>query len=670
MAAAAYCRVSTEQQVEKESLDVQEARLRAYCVANGVDAPSIFRDEGLSGKDTHRPELNRLLGEVQAGKVQMVLVTRLDRITRSVRDLTYLIETFHRHGVEFVSLAENLDTSKPQGRFQITLLASLAQLERETTAERVAEVMHHRAAQGKWNGGVIPFGYTTQQRVLNEASKAGLSISEATERAVQSCPEPKVLYADEVEAALVKVVYDTYLATNSIRETVRRLNSAGYRTRSGGQWTSASIARMLSNPTYLGQMPYGRRRTDTVTGELKKVADCEVTLVEGSHPPLVDPDQYEAVQHALASRSFKKTRASRTYLLSGVLRCGKCGSPMYGSVYTKRDGREYGYYRCHARQGDHPTACDGLSIPVKQLEGFVVKTLFELSEDCDFLNDRRKMLQALSEEAEPGNSKTEAELRRLKSAERDLSSRMDVLLDSLETKLIERETFTGRYSKLVELLRDNRERQEALLELSASLDSRRVALEASFEAVASFSSNWDYLDDEGKAAKIQTIVKRITVTEHDMHLEVFLDGSPFPEFEEVSRMGARAGQFPYQLERSGPGLPAAAGGHYSILKPIPMTVTCPDYPRSAKLLPDLLRKIRLDLRLQIKQAAREAGVDEWSIINWEKGKCEPRRRLLERLVGVYRDRGHPEAEDLFSVPAARAGASAASITRRRGQSSP
>ena len=94
----------------------------------------------------------------------------------------------------------------------------------------------------------------------------------------------------------------------------------------------------------------------------------------------------------------------------------------------------------------------------------------------------------------------------------------------------------------------------------------------------------------------------------------------------------------------------APGAPYSILRPIPMNVTCPDYPRTARSLPDLLRTIRLDLRLQIKQAAGEAGINEWTLINWEKGKCEPRRRLLQKLVEVYEGRGHRQAERLLRMP--------------------
>jgi len=114
--------------------------------------------------------------------------------------------------------------------------------------------------------------------------------------------------------------------------------------------------------------------------------------------------------------------------------------------------------------------------------------------------------------------------------------------------------------------------------------------------------------------------------------------------------GTRAGHFPHQLDFPSPRLSVATGAPYSFLRPIPLSVGCPNYPASAKSLPDLLRRIRLDLRLQIKQAAEAAGINEWTLINWEKGRCEPSRRLLQRLVAVYSDRGHPDAGSLLQFP--------------------
>ncbi len=537
MTAGLYIRVSTEQQVEKESLQTQESRLRAYCEANKLTVHQVYRDEGLSAKDTKREALQELLADIKSQSIQIVVVTRLDRITRSLRDLLSLLETFHEHDVKFISLADSIDTTGPMGRFMLNLLGSFAQLERETVAQRVAEVMHHRAAQGKWNGGVIPFGYTTQQRVLNDLTRSGISKAEATALAAEQCPQPKTLYVDPDEAETVKKIYSTYLKVKSARGTVQRLNAAGCRTRRQALWATSSITRILSNPVYIGKMPYGRRKTDLPSGEIKRASDDNYKVADGHHEPIISQEQFEIVQDVLADSSLKRTRSARTYLLSRLLRCGKCGAPMYGHAYAKRSGHEYFYYRCHGRWGDHPNACQGLTIPGDRLEEFVVDTLSELSQDHNFLNDKEKMLRVLTEEAEPDQSKAAAELDKLKAAERELTSRRDTLLDSLEMNVIEPEVFAERYEKIKNLLDQNRLMQAEVQTLTENLDVREAALQASFESIASFTNNWELLDEEGKAAMLQTIVKQITLTEDDMHMEIFLDSPESGEVAEVSHTG-------------------------------------------------------------------------------------------------------------------------------------
>ena len=175
-----------------------------------------------------------------------------------------------------------------------------------------------------------------------------------------------------------------------------------------------------------------------------------------------------------------------------------------------------------------------MTIPGDRLEEFVVNTLSELSQDHNFLNDKEKMLGVLTEEAEPDQSKAAAELDKLKAAERELISRRDTLLDSLEMNIIEPEVFAERYERIKNLLDQNRLMQAEVQTLTENLDAREAALQASFESIASFANNWELLDQEGKAAMLQIIVKQITLTEDDMHMEIFLDSPEPKEVAEVS----------------------------------------------------------------------------------------------------------------------------------------
>ncbi len=140
-----YVRVSTSHQVDRESLRFQEERLRQYCSSQGFDIYKIYREEGVSAKDTNRPRFSELMHDIKESKLQVVLVTKLDRITRSLKDMIELIEFFQQHDVKLISITQNIDTTGPMGRFILNILGEVAQVEREITAERVSEHMHHRA---------------------------------------------------------------------------------------------------------------------------------------------------------------------------------------------------------------------------------------------------------------------------------------------------------------------------------------------------------------------------------------------------------------------------------------------------------------------------------------------------------------------------------------------
>jgi len=149
---AGYIRVSTEMQVERDSLMNQEEMIAKFARSKRKEYV-IYKDAGISAKNKDRPAFQKMLGDIQEGVVETVIVTKLDRITRNLKDLIFLKDFFEEHGVSFVSITQNLDTSTPMGRFSFYILGLVAELEREMTAERVAEDMKGRARRGKWNGG-------------------------------------------------------------------------------------------------------------------------------------------------------------------------------------------------------------------------------------------------------------------------------------------------------------------------------------------------------------------------------------------------------------------------------------------------------------------------------------------------------------------------------------
>jgi site-specific DNA recombinase len=524
MTAALYTRVSTLNQVERDSLSSQESRLRAYCEAKSYSVYKVYKDAGESAKDRKRPALEELLKDIKAGKVQTVLVTKLDRITRSLKDLLFLVEFFHKHAVKFVSITQNIDSSGPFGRFMRDLLGLIARLEREVTAQRVSEDMHHRATLGKWNGGIIPYGYTTQHRLAREFQASGMPSEEALLAASKAVPEAKKLFVDEKEAKVVREIFSSYMETRSLRKTTSKLNSSGIKTRKGGLWTPTSLKRILTNPTYIGKTWYGKRRTDLETGRLEPSPSHDWTIVEGRHDALVSPEQFREAGEILASRERKPTRANRTYLLSGLLRCGKCGTRMHGYTFTKKgSGKTYSYYKCHRNVSQGKEACPGMTVPAQPLDDFVVETLMDLSKDRTFLNDKELMLKTLREECENASTGKSERLARLVSVEKDLQARLDTLLEKLEQGLIDDKDFSMRYRKVKQDLAENQVMQQKAEDVYVHPDSAVEALNASFEEVASFGNNWNFLDDEGKKVKVGTVVKEIKVFKDKVDIQVFLD---------------------------------------------------------------------------------------------------------------------------------------------------
>jgi len=523
MNAAIYIRVSTNQQVDRDSLKTQEVMLRSFCKNNNHKIYKVYKDAGFSAKrDSNRPAFNDLVDDIKSKKIQLVLVTKIDRISRSLKDLLNFIHFFHENDVAFTAVTQNIDTSGYMGRFTLNLLGTIAELEREVTAERVSEVMHHRASNGKWNGGIIPYGYTTQKRIINDLIKSGRSNDNALAVATKQAPQEKVLYIDGDEAKIVKLIFQTYNKTKSIRETTRRINAKGYKTRNERSWSTTTISRILMNPTYIGKLIYGVRITDPKTGKLKKNSENQGILYEGLHEKIINDSVFELTQETLGNSSIKKTRANQIYLLSRILKCGKCKSSMNGVTYNKPDGRTYVYYKCSNRNlTDHK--CEGLCIPAERFENFLIKTLMDLSHEKTFLNDKEKMLKTLKEEANPDIAKTDDELQRLIATEKDLLSRRENLLEALETKTIEHDVFQERFQNIKDLLQGNRMMQTETKNFSENANITISALNASFEEISSFGKNWEFLDIEGKAARLRAIVKEIVVTEENMDIQLYLD---------------------------------------------------------------------------------------------------------------------------------------------------
>ena len=346
---AYYSRVSTAEQAENgHSISEQIDRMEKYCDAMGWSARQNYTDPGFSGASTDRPALQKLIKDVKAGKIQKVLVYKLDRLSRSQKDTLYLIEdVFIANGCDFVSMSENFDTSTPLGRAMIGILAVFAQLEREQIRERMHMGKEARAKQGKFGGSNhVPVGYDYIDGKL---------------------------VTNEFEKLQVMQIFNDYANGLSVYQIADKLNSAGM-IHKFGKWQENTIRKVLTKKTYLGYLSF--------KGE----------WYQGEHEAFIDPELFETVQMILDQRRNEAARYNRrlgkaSSYLGGYLVCAQCGAKYNKNIErAKRNGKvyEYTYYICNTRCHNHGAKadhCTNKSWRMEQLDNLVFDEIKKLSFD-------------------------------------------------------------------------------------------------------------------------------------------------------------------------------------------------------------------------------------------------------------------------------------------------
>lgn len=310
MRAAIYIRVSTEEQAkEGYSISAQKQKLKAFCISQGWEVAGLYPDEGISAKDTKRPELQRMIKDIKDGKIDCVLVYRLDRLTRSVFDLYKLLEVFEQYNCKFKSATEVYDTTTAMGRMFITIVAALAQWERENMGERIAFGFAEKARQGKWPLNFAPIGYDLK--------------------------ETGVLEVNQQEAETVKMIFELY-RYKGMNNIAKELNQNNIQTKEGNPWSDNTIMKVLRNPTYYGGIRWN--------GE----------VYEGNHESIISKTTWEETQSLITQRTLTPPRVvSSRYIFSGKLKCPKCGKSMnghYTTEKTKKGPTEYRSYRCRQKR--------------------------------------------------------------------------------------------------------------------------------------------------------------------------------------------------------------------------------------------------------------------------------------------------------------------------------
>jgi site-specific DNA recombinase len=477
---AIYTRKSTEEGLDQEfnSLDAQREACEAYIKSQKNLGWSCsqkrYDDGGFTGANMERPAMKRLMADIEAGQVDVVVVYKVDRLSRSLLDFARIIELFEKRKISFVSVTQQFNTAQSLGRLVLNILLSFAQFEREMIAERTRDKMAAARRKGKWIGGPHPFGYDVVD------GKLAVNASEAEQ---------------------VRAMFALYIQERSLLRVVEVLNRRGWRTKhrvakSGSQrggclWEKSSLRKLLTNVMYIGKVDY--------KGE----------LYTGEHEAIVEPEVFARAGQLLGSGRSVPNASSRNkhgFILRGLVHCIHCGSVMTTSTSAPR-GKSYRYYECTDVHRRGRTACPVKSVPAAELERFVIERIHEVGSDPALLREtiesaqaerraERPSLEREQRQLEVEHQKCKLEARRLVSA---LGGSEGGEVKSLTERLGELD------ARAVEIERRLTEIQDAL----AQLDRTTIDPDLATRAMAQFAPLWEALTAVERVRLAHLLIERI-----------------------------------------------------------------------------------------------------------------------------------------------------------------
>lgn len=472
---AIYTRKSTEEGLDQEfnTLDAQREAGEAYIksqVHEGWECiPDRYDDGGYTGGNMDRPALQRLVADLQAGRVNCVVVYKVDRLSRSLLDFARIMEAFDQHHVAFVSVTQQFNTSTSMGRLVLNVLLSFAQFEREIISERTRDKIAATRRKGKWSGGRPLLGYD----VLD-----------------------KKLLINAPEAERVRAIFYLYLERQALLPVVAELQRRGWTTKQwttkkgetvGGQpFTKTNLYQLLTNVVYIGQVRY----------------KTEVHL--GEHHAIIDQETFQRVRCLLqenGQNGGRNVRHRSDALLGGLLHCRSCNCAMT-HTFTSRHNRRYRYYLCTSAQKCGWKSCPSPSVPAAEIERFVVQQIRRVGRSPAIL---QKTLEQIRRQVQETMDCRQAERDRAQRQLRDDNTELHRLTAN---GLVSQEG-VSRLAEVQERIRlAERRLTEIALEI-ASLQRKIVDQGEVTNALATFDPVWETLSQREKARVLSLLVRQV-----------------------------------------------------------------------------------------------------------------------------------------------------------------
>ena len=479
---AIYLRISTDELHQPFSLEAQHLKLRNYVTSQDnwelVGKPYI--DEK-SGATTDRPALKRALAAARAGKFDVLLVYRVDRLSRSIRGLSEILADLEDAGAAFRSATEPFDTATPAGRMMVQMLAVFAEFERATIIDRVINGMERKAARGEWPGGYRPHGY--------ERHDGG-----------------KLVIVD-YEKPVVQRIFTMYVTDKLGTQLVaKRLSADGYRTKAGNPWSKAAVLTVLRNRTYLGEIWFRDRWYKA----------------EDHHPAIISEKLFNDAQDILDARGDEaghRAVANSDYILAGRLFCSHCGKRYLGTA-AKGNKYRYRYYTCFTKHRYGTAYCAADRLPADQLEHAVLTSLLDTLTRSDLIE------QGLANTASEVDDQRATYTDELAAVERDITKNEDAIdryLTAFENGTMDEETCSPRVQKLATKLTEQRARRD---ELGLLVDEATAPEMPDITVLETLRADIEAAADTGSVEALrrvmQTFVHRVDITSRETATPTFV----------------------------------------------------------------------------------------------------------------------------------------------------
>ena len=450
-----YLRVSTSMQVEGFSIEAQRERLTKFAEFQNFEVVREYCDAGKSGKNiTGRPEFTKMLSDVANGydNVDYILVFKLSRFGRNAADVLNSLQYIQDYGVNLICVEDGIDSSKDSGKLTITVLSAVAEIERENILVQTMEGRRQKAREGKWNGGLAPYGYA-----LNK--------------------EKSILEIVPEEAEVVRIIFKKYaIEKESFVEIADYLNAHGYKKRKDREtdlntFTRLFVKNIIKNPVYIGKLTFGKTTTEKVKGtrdQYHRVAVDDYMITDGLHEPIIDMDTWNKARDrkkTMTQRYARRIEQPHEYILSGIVRCPKCGAGLAGTV-RRRTNKKTGeleedfFYRCTHRAEIDGKKCDlRISLNESKLNKQVEEVVLDMSKE-------KKLGGLLMEKLSKNVDVTELEVQRAQLTKQltQAAGAKDKLLETLDDLEVTDKHYARKYS-------DMQKRLEGLYDKINSIES-------------------------------------------------------------------------------------------------------------------------------------------------------------------------------------------------------